>query len=41
MNTPDSTTETASRLVDVNGPRLIVRPRSERPMMLHENVGND
>lgn len=38
MNTPDSTTETASRLVDVNGPRLIVRPRSERPMMLHENV---
>ncbi len=22
MNTPDSTTETPSRLVDVNGPRL-------------------
>lgn len=38
MNTPDSTTETPSRLVDVNGPRLIVRPRSERPMMLHESV---
>lgn len=48
MNTPDSTTETPSRLVDVNGPRLIVRPRAERPMMLHaandlfvENKGLD
>lgn len=38
MNTPDSTTETPSRLVDVNAPRLIIRPRAARPMMLHESV---